>query len=235
MTEKAEALVLEQVKTDIEGMIPRNVISISKEVANRLICKLTVPTNMKIEIAESACIKSEEDLKAVKATAIYSDGTTDLKTVDWNTAEIDWNKPGTYRITGTVHQEDYDFPIAINRADPCIGKWNGRYYFIATNDANENHTLYIREADNIPDLVEAEEILILDSSTYEDIGGLLWAPEFHNIEGDLYIFHGATPGEFYHEESHVMKLRRDGNPMVVADWLRPQRVVKKDGTFSSYF
>jgi GH43 family beta-xylosidase len=229
--EKSEAFVINHINTDIEGIVPRNVISISKEVAHRLICKLTVPTNIKIEVPKSVYVTSEEELKNVKATAIYSDGTTALKTIDWNTNGIDWNKAGIYIITGSVHQEHYEFPIAINRADPCIAKWKGKYYFIATNDADDNHTLYMREADTIPGLVDAEEILILDTNTYEDIGGLLWAPEFHIIEGELYIFHAATSGEFFHEESHVMKLRKGGNPLIAKDWSKPQRVVKKDGTY----
>lgn len=228
--EKAEAFDIEPIRTEIDGIVPRNVISISMEVLHHLICKLTVPTNVKIKVPESVCVASEKDLKAVKATAIYSDGTTAMKNVDWNAVEIDWDKPGTYRIAGKVHQDHYKFPIAESRADPCIAKWNKKYYFIATNDADNNHTLYMREADNIPDLINAEEVLILDSSTYEDIGGLLWAPEFHIIEGDLYIFHAATTGEFFYEESHIMKLRRGGNPMIAADWSRPHRVVKKDGT-----
>ncbi len=229
--EKTEAFTMEPVKTEIEGAIPRNIISISMEVAHHLICKLTVPTNVKIKVPESACIASEKELKAVKATAIYSDGTTAMKNVDWNAVEIDWDSPGNYRIVGKVHQDHYEFPIAINRADPCISKWNGKYYFIATNDADGNHTLYMREADTISGLVNAEEKLILDSNTYEDIRGLLWAPEFHIIEGDLYIFHGATAGEFFYEESHVMKLKRGGDPMIAADWSRPYRIVKKDGTY----
>lgn len=107
----------------------------------------------------------------------------------------------------------------------------GKYYFIATNDADKEHTLYMREADTIPGLVTAEEALILDSSTYEEIGGLLWAPELHIIEDELYIFHAATPGEFFQEESHVMKLNPGGSPMNAADWSRPRRVVKKDGSY----
>jgi GH43 family beta-xylosidase len=229
--EKDEAFVIEPVYAGIEGIVHGNVISVSQEVAHRLVCKLTVPTNIKIEVPESVVVTSEEDLKNVKATAIYSDGTTDTKLVDWDTAGVEWDKPGSYSIKGTVHQDHYVFPVAINRADPCIAKWNEKYYFIATNDADFNHTLYMREADTIPGLVEAEEALILDSNTYEGIGGLLWAPEFHTIQEDLYIFHGATPGEFFHEESHVMKLRKGGNPMCAADWSRPQRVVKKDGTY----
>jgi GH43 family beta-xylosidase len=228
---KAEAFVLTPVSTDIQGIKPRNIIHVSHEVARRLVCKLTVPNNVKMEVPKSVAVTSEEELKAIRATAIYSDGTTALKNTDWDTSKIDWNMPRSYRVTGTVHQDHYVFPIAINRADPCIAKWNGKYYFIATNDADGNHTLSMREADTIPGLVDAAEALILDSSTYEDIGGLLWAPEFHVIEDDLYIFHAATPGEFYCEESHVMKLRRGGNPICAADWSRPQRVVKKDGAY----
>ena len=230
MPERTEAFAIDSVKSDIEGIVPRNVINVSTEIAHRIICKLTAPTNIKIEIPSSVKVTSKEDLKDVKATAIYSDGTTDLKTIDWNTGEIDWNKEGTYRITGTIHQDHYEFPIAINRADPCAIKWNGKYYFIATNDADENHTLYMREADSIPELVTAEEALILDSDTYDDIKNLLWAPEFHIIEGELYIFHAATTGEFFCVESHFMKLKKDGDPMCAADWSRPQRIVKKDGT-----
>lgn len=226
-----ESFRFNSVQTKIEGIVPRNVIQVSEEIARRLICKLTVPTNIKIEVPEKVAVKTEKDLENVRATAIYSDGTTDTKRVNWDKSGIDWSKPGTYRITGTVYQDHYSFPIAIDRADPCITKWNGKYYFIATNDADGNHSLYIREADTIPGLVDAEEILILDSNTYEDIKGLLWAPEFHIIDGDLYIFHGATSNGFYYEQSHVMKLRKGGNPVCAKDWSRPYRVVKKDGTY----
>lgn len=227
---QTESFALEPVSADIEGVVPRNVIHVSQEVAHRLVCKLTVPRNVAIEVPESVIAASTEELKTLKATAVYSDGTTAAKTVDWNIAGVNWNKAGTYRITGTVHQDHYEFPFAVNRADPCISRWNGKYYFIATNDADHNHTLFIREADSIPGLVDAEESLILDTKTYNHIKGLLWAPEIHVIEDDLYIFHAATTGEFFYEESHVMKLRKGGNPTDAKDWSMPQRVVKKDGT-----
>lgn len=229
--EKDDVFVIEPVYAGIEGVIHRNVISVSEEIAHRLVCKLQAPTNIKIELPKSAVVASEEELKNIKATAVYSDGTKDTKLVDWDASEIQWDKPGTYHVKGTVHQDNYVFPVAIHRADPCITKWQGKYYFIATNDADNNHTLYMREAATIPGLVDAEEALILDSSTYEDIGGLLWAPEFHVVEGELYIFHAATQGEFFCEESHVMKLRKGGNPMKASDWSKPQRVVKKDGSY----
>ena len=53
---------------------------------------------------------------------------------------------------------------------------------------DDNHTLYIREADTIPELVNAEEKLILDSTTYPHVGNLLWAPEFHEINGKALYF-----------------------------------------------
>ena len=109
-------------------------------------------------------------------------------------------------------------------------RWNGKYYFIATNDADSNHTLYIREADTLEGLTDAREVLLLDSDTYEGIGGLLWAPEFHEIQGKLYIFHAATPGPFYEEESHIMALREGGNPACREDWSAPRRIVKADGS-----
>lgn len=231
LPQKAEAFSMEPVCAGIEGVVARNVIKVSDEIAHRLVCKLTVPSNVRMEVPASVKAASKKDLEGVKAVAVYSDGTSAEKLVDWDDSEIDWKTPGKYIAKGIVHQERYVFPIAINRADPCIAKWNGKYYFIATNDADGNHSLYIREADNIPELVNAKEHLLLDSNTYEDIGGLLWAPEFHILGDDLYIFHGATPGEFFREESHIMKLKKGGNPICASDWSRPQRVLKKDGTY----
>lgn len=216
---------------DIEGLVPRNVITVNEEVGRRLVFKLTVPTHVANELPESITAASAEDVTAVKVKAIYTDGTKDSKKVDWDLSGIDWARPGTYPVTGTIHQDHFPFPVALNRADPCMIKWEGMYYFIATNDADSNHTLYIRKADSIPGLVEAEETLLLDSETYEAIKGLLWAPEFHVIEGELYIFHAATTGPFFNEESHVMKLRAGGSPDCAADWSEPRRVVKQDGSY----
>jgi GH43 family beta-xylosidase len=231
MPQKAEEFVLDAVASDIEGSIPRNVVQISREAARHLICKLTVPTNIKIEVPPKVIAASKEELKRVKVIATYSDGTIVYKNIDWDTHDVNWNQAGEYSIRGTVHQEHYTFPIAVNRADPCIGKWKGKYYFIATNDADHNHSLFIREADHIPDLVNAEEIKILDTTMYEHLGNLLWAPEFHIIGDNLYIFHAGTPGAFEKEQCHVMKLKEDGNPVNASDWSMPVRVVKKDGSY----
>ena len=220
----------ESIAAGIQGAVPHNVLEVSEAVAVRLCRKLTPPVNIGVRFPEQVEAANREELERQYATALYSDGSRASKRVDWELSQLDFDKKGVYEISGRVHQDHFAFPIAYNRADPCICKWNGSYYFIATNDADGNHTLYIREAKSIPELVEAPERLLLDSETYPGIGGLLWAPEFHEINGRLYIFHGATPGEFFWEESHVMELREGGDPACREDWSAPKRVVKKDGS-----
>lgn len=215
---------------NIQGAIPHNIIEISEVVADRLKKKLLTPVNVGMEFPDRVEVKTPEELNGLRATAKYSDGTRAAKKIDWDLTGVDFTGPGEYQITGKVHQDHYEFPIAYDRADPCVGEWKGKYYFIATNDADGNHSLYIREADSIPGLVNAKEHLILDSTTHEGIGGLLWAPEFHIVNGKLYIFHAATPGEFFWEESHVMELREGGNPINKEDWSAPKRVVRMDGS-----
>lgn len=215
---------------DMEGAILHNRVEIDADTARRMRRKLLTPENIGITFPEKISACSREELERYRAVALYSDGGSEEKRIDWDLSQVDFHRAGEYQLCGRVHREHFEFPVAFNRADPCIGRWNGKYYFIATNDADNNHTLYVREADSIPELVDAPEHLILDSKSYEGIGGLLWAPEFHEINGRLYIFHAATPGEFFWEESHIMELREGGNPACREDWSAPRRIVRMDGS-----
>ncbi|MGN0403102.1 MAG: family 43 glycosylhydrolase [Acetatifactor sp.] len=214
----------------MEGAVLHNVVEIPEGMAERLCRKLVTPENTGVTFPESIEVKSRDEIKNYKATVMYSDGLSEERRVDWDLTGVDFETSGEYHISGKVHQDHFDFPVAFNRADPCIGYWKGKYYFISTNDTDHEHTFYVREADSIPGLVDAEDHLILDAYTYEGIGGLLWAPEFHEINGKLYIFHAATPGEFFWEESHIMELREGGNPICREDWSAPKRIVRKDGS-----
>lgn len=226
---ECESPAFSYVETDIEGAVDCNVIEVSDDIADRLVKKLTVPKHIGNKVSESIKVTCREELDNVRVQALYSDGTCASKRVDWDICGIDFAKPGEYDIKGNIHKDHFEFPVAFNRADPCIAFWNGKYYFIATNDADSNHSLYVREADTIPELVGAEEKLILDSDMYDYAKGLLWAPEFHEVEGKLYIFLALTSGEFFCEESHVMELCEGGNPSHKEDWSAPKRVVRKDG------
>lgn len=228
--EKTGPFAVNAASANIEGIVPRNAVPVPRNVAERLVRKLTVPTNVRNAVPERVAAASEEEVRSVRATSVYSDGTTAAKKVDWDTTGIDWNQLGTYRVTGRIHQDHHAFPMAVNRADPCIAKWQGKYYFIATNDVDGNKTLFIREADTIPELKTAKEVKILDTETYDHLKNFLWAPEFHAIGDELYIFHAGSTGEFIDIQSHVMKLKKGGNPAVPADWESPVKVVCRDGS-----
>lgn len=213
-----------------EGCIPGCVVEIDEAAAARLRTRFITPVNIANDVPSEVECASAADLAAVRAVARYSDGSTVAKRVDWNDRAIDWTKPGRYTVEGRVHQERYEFPMAWNKADPAICRWQGKYYFISTNDLDGNHTLFIREADSIPALVTAQQTCILDTAMYPHLGSLLWAPEMHIINGKLYIFHAGTPGPFGQEQSHVMALKPGGNPVKASDWEMPRRVVRKDGS-----
>lgn len=213
-----------------QGAVIRNMISISDETAQKLKIRFITPENIANEVPEKVTVSSVSELKSIKAVAKYSDGSRVQKRVDWYADEIDWGMPGRYEIQGRVHQDRYEFPVAWHKADPCIGKWKGKYYFISTNDLDREHSIYIREADSIPELVTAQQVKILDAYTYPHLGNLLWAPELHVIQDRLYVFHAGTPQEFIKEQCHVMALKENGNPMLASDWEMPVRVVRKDGS-----
>lgn len=221
---------LQNVVSKIEGALPCNVIQISEEKYEYLCKKLGERKNVEIRLPENIKVTSKKDLQMVRAEAVYSDGTVASKKIIWDFDRIDFSQKGKHKIYGEIYCPHFPFPIASDRADPDVFKWKGKYYFIATNDADQNHTLYMRQADSIEEIANASESLILDSSTYKNIGGLLWAPEFHEINGKLYIFFAATPGEFFWEESHVMCLKEGGNPMNRNDWSEPKRICRMDGS-----
>lgn len=214
-----------------EGAVLRNVLEIPDEEARRLRARFLVPENTANEVPGQVRASSAKELAAVKARAKYSDGSSVEKRVDWYDRDIDWSRPGAYEIQGRVHQDRYEFPVAWHKADPCIGRWQGKYYFISTNDLDHEHTIYIREAESIPALATAQQVKILDAYTYPHLGNLLWAPELHVIGGRLCVLHAGTPESFYNEQCHVMMLRENGNPMKASDWEEPKRVQRKDGNW----
>lgn len=214
----------------IADCLPRSVIHISEAMGRYLRNKLNEPFNTANQLPQAVMVGNQAELEAVRATAQYSDGTTTEKRVDWYCRDVDFTQPQTVTVKGRIHQDHYIFPMALDRADPCIGHWNDRYYFIATNDADRNHSLYLREATMVPGLVTAQEVKILDSNMYPTVGNLLWAPEFHQINQQLFIFYSATVDRFEDVQSMVMALKPGGNPMLADDWLEPHRVVRPDGS-----
>ncbi len=228
--EPTSAPEYETASADIEGVCPRNVIEVTDAEADYITKKLNVPTNVAIDVPEKLTVHSRDELHALRVTAHYSDGTTAKKRIDWYDGDVDFSVPGTYTVKGRVHQDRFEFPLTWHRADPFVGRWNGKYYFIATNDRDGNNSLSIRESDSVAGLFTAQETEILNTRMYPHMKGLLWAPEFHIIKDRLYIFHAATKDGFPNEQSHVMALKKGGNPMLPEDWEMSRRVVKADGS-----
>ena len=228
--ESISARPMEKIHTDIQGCVPGNVIEIGEVTEKRLINRLTVPVNCSMQVPETVCGTSQEEMDVLTVTACYTDGSTAEKQVDWDLTHVDFETAGIYSVKGKVERDFSLFPFAVNRADPNIIWWKGRFYFIATNDEDQNHTFYIRVADTIPELAKAEEHLVLDTDTYPYIRNLLWAPEFHSIDDELYLFFAATTGEFFYEEAYLMKLKHGGNPTDRREWEPPRKVVDRNGT-----
>ena len=74
--------------------------------------------------------------------------------------------------------------------------------------------------------------MILSATASGDGSGCLWAPELHEVNGDLYIFMAiSTNGAWDGVQSRILKLEdKDADPTKAASWSDPVRVVKKDGS-----
>lgn len=220
---------LEAIATQIEGAEPVNTLNVPEHIINKLIERLTVPENTGVELPEQVTVQSLDELDEIKATYLYSDDTTVDRKINWNTSEIDLGKPGIYEVTGEVAQPSFYFPVSINRADPCVTKFKGAYYFIATNDADGNNSLSIKKASSLAGLVTAPEYEIINTKMYPHMVQFLWAPEFHVIGDDLCILLASSPKGFQEIRCHVMKLKTDGDLTRKEDWEEPIPFLKKDG------
>lgn len=214
-----------------EGAKKGNVISVEPSLTKKLHLEWAPLENTAVEVPDLVDADSVDDINSVKATAIYTDGSTAAKQVQWETENIDFKRAGTYEISGTVLQEKYDFPLAVGYADPVIIKWMDKYYYVATNDNVNDIGIFVREADTVADFFkpDAPEYLILDKDESRGLVQTFWAPEFHIVDGQMYIFF-AVGGKEWGPQCHVMKLKEDGKITDPNSWTDPIKVIKKDGS-----
>lgn len=217
--------------TDLPDINPGNVLELDAECGEKICCHWTPVYNTGIELPDVVNISSADELAAIKAVAHYSDGSTALKEVSWNTEEIDFTRAGVYTIKGRVRQKTYPFPLAAGYADPVILPWNNKYYYLATNDNVNDIGIFVREADTIMELFNPgfKESIILNVDEERNFIQTFWAPEFHVIGGDLYILF-AVGGRRWAPQCHMMKLKKGGNIMKAEDWETPVAVKRSDGS-----
>ncbi len=184
-----------------------------------------------IIIPDEIVAHSEQDILDVKAVIRYSDGSEREKKVKWDLADIDLAKPGKYRISGHISQQRFRFPLANGYGDPVIFPWEGKWYYISTNDNLNDIGIYVREADDVHGLFAdgIEEHLILPFDPERGFEQTFWAPEFHVIGGEMYILF-AVSGHVWGPQCHMMR-KKKGRSIIEADsWEDPVRVCRQDGS-----
>lgn len=208
------------------------VIAIDAALADRVVLHYCKLTNVAVQLPECITVKSAEELAKVQARAVYSDGSTAQKLVKWDCSSIDFTKPGIYTVSGEVQTPEYPFPLANGYGDPVILPWEGKYYFIATNDNTNDVGLYVREAETVEGLFAEgiEQHIILDYDEERNFVQTFWAPEFHVIGEELYILF-AVGGKQWSPQCHLMKFKKGGSIISPESWEEPIRVVKQDGSF----
>ncbi|MFM9331558.1 family 43 glycosylhydrolase [Paenibacillus mesotrionivorans] len=231
-TAVADAGLTAAVEAPMAGILLGNMLSVDGKTLETVKAAWLPLHHTETRVPEQISASSVEQVKAVTATAIYSDGSSDEKQVDWDVSGVDFTRPGVYTVSGTVANRRFLFPLAEGYADPVILPWEGKYYFLATNDNMNDIGLYVREADTLEALFAPgfKEAVILDVDEERGFIQTFWAPEFHVIGGELYILF-AVGGRQWGPQCHMMKLRKGGSIMEAADWQSPERVRRANGRF----
>ena len=182
-------------------------------------------------VPEAVRIGSTQRPDSVHALLRYSDGSVRKKKIIWDHEPDHSGGTGSRKAHGTVVQQRFSFPLARGYGDPVIFPWEGKWYYISTNDNLNDIGLYVRESDSVAGLFEEgiTEHLILPFSPERGFEQTFWAPEFHVIGGELYILF-AVSGRVWGPQCHMMKKKKTGKIIDADGWENPVRVVRKDGT-----
>lgn len=230
--EPAAAFEFVQPIVDLTRIKPGNILQVDGYTGKRIRESWTPVCHIGIQMPEIISAASFEQLNQLKATAIYSDGSSADKQIEWDCTGVDFSMPGIYTVKGKAIQQRFEFPLARGYADPVILPWNNRYYYIATNDNVEDVGIYVREAKTLDELFVpgVKEAVILDLDEEKGFIQTFWAPEFHWIGGELYILF-AVGGKEWGPQCHMMKLKKGGDIMKAEDWETPVRVRQSNGAY----
>ncbi|MCI8287227.1 MAG: family 43 glycosylhydrolase [Lachnospiraceae bacterium] len=206
-------------------------MEIEPAMCDRIVQRWTQIHHVETRVPAAVYASEQEDVRAVKAEAVYSDGSAALKQVAWNMEKVDFCKPGRYTVTGTVCGRQFPFPLAKGYGDPVIFPWEGKWYFLSTSDNRKDIGIYVREAESVEALFAegTQEHLILDVDEEKGFVQTFWAPEFHVIGGRLYILF-AVGGKVWGPQCHLMGLKEGGRIVDAESWEEPVRVVCADGS-----
>ncbi|MEU4217743.1 family 43 glycosylhydrolase [Actinoplanes sp. NPDC026623] len=138
---------------------------------------------------------------------------------------LDRGVPSDARIYGVPTAD----PLIEQRADPFITpRTRGRYYF--TGSVPEYDRLVVRGATTIAGLATATESVVWRRPATGPMGGHIWAPELHRIDGRWYIYFAAgDAGDVFRIRMYVLESAL-ADPADPAGWtLRGQVATEWDG------
>ncbi|MBO4900416.1 MAG: family 43 glycosylhydrolase [Lachnospiraceae bacterium] len=224
--EKIDAMIA----ADSDSVSDNASISVSDELADKASIYWSSIVHTHTIVPDHADIHTQAELESIKAEVRYSDGSARNKSIKWNTGSIDFSAPGEYRVEGVIEQQRFDFPLAKGYGDPVIFPWEGKWYFISTNDNLNDIGIYVRESEDVHGLFAEGVIehLILPFAPERGFEQTFWAPEFHVIGGELYILF-AVSGHKWGPQCHMMKLKKGGSIIDENSWEEPIRVVRQNG------
>lgn len=229
------------------------------KVYNRALTETEIAEDAGISLKPVQIISAEEvavNRKAGQAPVLpskvkvnYSNGTAGSANVFWD--DIGQAQPsadGTLTLEGTLYDNEYDNPLILNRADPCIYKHtDGNYYFTASyTDGSNGHNnvgmyqydrIILRKAATLQGLASAAEKVIY---TKAPLGGNksphVWAPEIHFINGNWYIYYTTTISstDIWQVRPHVLMCPGNMDPMVKENW-QDKGLVKKTNSSDMAF
>ena len=213
-------------KTSLSGYDLSDTLEIPGNISDKAIRYWTPIRCMDVEIPGNMKSAYDEDPEHIYVRVHYSDGSSASRRIVW-----DSETTADGAIHGMVSRQAFPFPLAKGYGDPVIFKWNGKWYFLGTNDNLDDIGLYIREADTVEGLFAEgiTEHLILPFDEKRGFEQTFWAPEFHVIGGKPCILF-AVSGHTWGPQCHYMRLKEGGNPIREDAWEDPVRVVRKDGT-----
>ena len=205
-------------------------LSVSRALAETALRRWSPVTCTGAGVPEEIRVQNPEELDRVPALLRYSDGSVRKKKIVWDPDSVRFGCPGAFTARGTVSQQSFPFPLAKGYGDPVIFPWEGKWYYISTNDNLDDIGLYVREADSVAELFTEgiTEHLILPFSPERGFEQTFWAPEFHVIGGELYILF-AVSRHVWGPQCHMMKKKKAGRIIDPDGWENPVRVVRQDG------
>lgn len=192
-----------------EGAVQASSISIERDDFKKIVNKLGAIVHTGFADIEEITVargrNTSVDLPRM-ATAEYSDGSTKEMAIEWSEEDLkklNTSKRGTYVISGTAIQHQYDDPFIEQRADPHVVKGSDGYYYftasypmIGSEDPTGYDRVILRKAETIEGLATAEEITIWHVDKSDISERWVWAPEIHEINGTWYVLFTTSRPEW---------------------------------------